>query len=118
MPLSRGGSLGGLSPRLVPMTAFELAGMVPLPLLLLPLCEELPLEPLPATLYGSSSGIGMRGRLRISERLLTGGILDLSISMATMLTIMTQQGQLSSSISFLAKAMAVMHCISNLRRSG
>lgn len=54
MPLSRGGNFGGLSARLVMplllMTAFPLTGMTPLPVLLLLLCDELPLDPLPATL--------------------------------------------------------------------
>ena len=114
MPLSRGGNLGGLSVERLSLMVVEL----PL-VLVLPLCDPLdPLDPLPATLYGSSSGMGMRGRLRMSERCLTGGIFDLSMSMATILTIITQQGQLSNSMSFLTKAMAVMHCISNLRRSG
>ena len=53
LALWRGGSLGGLSPRL--------------PLLLYSLLEE-PEEPLPdnATLYGSSSGTGSLGRFFIS----------------------------------------------------
>ena len=89
------------------------------------------IHPSPATLYGSSSGTGMRGLLRIStglsffteskegcywqtkstgwQLILPGGIFDLSISMATMLMSMTQQGCSRMSVSFFTKATAEMH---------
>lgn len=47
-----------------------------------------------------------------------GGSLDLSMSMATMLMIMTQIGQSKMSCSFLTKAMRHTHWVSSLERSG
>ena len=57
-PPSRGGNSGGLG---------SLLGLdLSLSLTPFPFPEDPPLEPDPAILYGSSSGIGMPGRLRMS----------------------------------------------------
>ena len=57
-PPSRGGNSGGLGSLLGLDRSLSLTPF--------PFPDDPPLEPDPAMLYGSSSGIGMPGRLRIS----------------------------------------------------
>lgn len=69
-PLSRGGNFGGLSRLRCCDNNCSLvaATMLPFPFDMPLVPEELPEDPvpLPATLYGSSSGIGIRGRFFMS----------------------------------------------------